>query len=330
MSNTLPTVIAQQPVSLHHNRVAYWADRICGQWRDSVEGILETGRSLIEAKKEFDESSSLAPGYMSQLLGRKGHPQILPFVYTAAYRIMKVSQDERIVQYTAQLPPSWETLALITRLTNEQFVELLEAGRIKPDLKQSEICKFRRIAKVKADEARVLGLQPREGKFRTLVVDIPWKSDTNWLGRSAPKYAQMSREEVLALPVASWADDNCHLYLCTTRGDLPLAFECMAAYGFDYKDILTWVKPPPFGLGKYFRGSTELCLFDIRGSIETRSNSIPTHFEAPRGEHSEKPEKFYEIVREASYPPYGEAFQRKARPDFVNLFVAADYAEAAE
>jgi hypothetical protein len=38
------------------------------------------------------------------------------------------------------------------------------------------------------------------------------------------------------------------------------------------------------------------------------------------GEHSEKPEAFYEIVRAASYPPYGEAFQRQARPDFESLF----------
>ena len=42
--------------------------------------------------------------------------------------------------------------------------------------------------------------------------------------------------------------------------------------------------------------------------------------EAPRGEHSAKPEAFYEIVRTASYPPYGEAFQRQARPDFESLF----------
>jgi hypothetical protein len=30
-------------------------------------------------------------------------------------------------------------------------------------------------------------------------------------------------------------------------------------------------------------------------------------------------------VREASYPPYGEAFQRKPRADFVNLFVEQSY-----
>jgi N6-adenosine-specific RNA methylase IME4 len=173
------------------------------------------------------------------------------------------------------------------------------------------------------DEARVLGLQPREGKFRTLVVDVPWAYDTDWLGRGAPQYALMGREESLALPVAQWAEDDCHLYLWATNANLPLAVECMRVWGFEHKSVLTWVKPAPFGLGKYFRGSTELCLFGIRGSVITRSTSIATHFEAPRGEHSEKPERFYEIVREASYPPYGEAFQRKVRPDFVNLFVEA-------
>jgi hypothetical protein len=61
-------------------------------------------------------------------------------------------------------------------------------------------------------------------------------------------------------------------------------------------------------------------LFGVRGHLMTRSTSTATHFEAPLGEHSEKPERFYEIVREASYPPYGEAFQRQARPDFQSLF----------
>jgi ParB/RepB/Spo0J family partition protein len=173
------------------------------------------------------------------------------------------------------------------------------------------------------DEARVLGLQPRVGKSRTLVIDVPWEYDNDWLGRGAPQYALMKRDEALALPVASWAEDDSHIYVWATNANLPLAVECMAAWGFVHKAVLTWVKPAPFGLGKYFRGSTEHVLFGVRGSLMTRSTSIATHFEAPRGEHSEKPERFYEIVRAASYPPFGEAFQRKARPDFVNLFEPA-------
>jgi N6-adenosine-specific RNA methylase IME4 len=52
----------------------------------------------------------------------------------------------------------------------------------------------------------------------------------------------------------------------------------------------------------YFRNSTEHVLFGVRGHLRTRVDNIPTHFEAPRLEHSEKPERFYEIVRAASYP----------------------------
>jgi N6-adenosine-specific RNA methylase IME4 len=172
------------------------------------------------------------------------------------------------------------------------------------------------------DEQRVWSLKPAAGKFRTLVLDPPWEYDTDFLGRGAPQYALMGREELLALPVASWAEDDAHLYLWATNGNLPMAVECMAAWGFQHKSVLTWVKPR-FGLGVFFRGSTEHCLFGVHGKLATRSTSIATHFEAPVGEHSEKPERFYEIVREASYLPAGEAFQRKAREGFVNLYTEA-------
>jgi N6-adenosine-specific RNA methylase IME4 len=141
--------------------------------------------------------------------------------------------------------------------------------------------------------------------------------DIDFVGRGAPQYALMTRAEALALPAASWAEDNCHLYLWITNANLPLAIECMAAWGFTHKSVLTWVKPR-IGVGAFFRNSTEHVLFGVRGQLMTRSTSIATHFEAPVGEHSEKPEKFYEIVRAASYPPYGEAFQPKTREDFTS------------
>jgi N6-adenosine-specific RNA methylase IME4 len=129
----------------------------------------------------------------------------------------------------------------------------------------------------------------------------------------------MSQQDILALPVGSWAEDNCHLYLWTTNAMLPLEVECMAAWGFDYKTALTWVKPH-FGLGVHFRNQTEHCLVGIRGRLATRRDDISTVFEAPVGEHSEKPEIFYDLVRKASYLPAGEAFQHKPRDGFVNLF----------
>ena len=129
----------------------------------------------------------------------------------------------------------------------------------------------------------------------------------------------MSREELLALPVPGWADDKCHLYLWTTSSFMPRAVELMAHWGFQHKAVLTWVKPK-WGLGNYFRNQTEHVLFGIRGALLTRVDDISTYFEAPVGEHSAKPEVFYDIVRRASYPPYGEAFQRQPRAGFNNLF----------
>jgi hypothetical protein len=63
-------------------------------------------------------------------------------------------------------------------------------------------------------------------------------------------------------------------------------------------------------------------IFATLGETTTRhaAASLLTHFMASRATHSEKPEAFYDIVRAASYPPFGEANQREPRPDFANLF----------
>jgi N6-adenosine-specific RNA methylase IME4 len=182
-----------------------------------------------------------------------------------------------------------------------------------------------RLAKVAADEQRVLQLQPKPGKFRTIILDPAWEYE--WLsiaGRAKPGYAMQTHQELLALDVKAWADTDagCHLYLWTTNNFMGRACELVAHWGFQHRILITWIKPPPFGLGSYFRNSTEHVLFATLGDTTTRpaAASIPTHFEAPRGEHSEKPEQFYEIVRAASYPPYGEGNQREPRQDFANLF----------
>jgi N6-adenosine-specific RNA methylase IME4 len=198
-----------------------------------------------------------------------------------------------------------------------------------------ETGKLARIAKVTADEERVLNLVPVQGKFRTLVIDPAW--DYDWLslaGRARPGYAMQSIESLRELDVRAWADEDegCHLYCWTTNNFSNEAHKLVEHWGFQHRTVLTWIKPPPFGLGSYYRNSTEQVLFATLGETTTRhaAASIPTHFEAPRGEHSEKPEKFYEIVRAASYPPYGEANQREGRPDFVNLFELRESDEAAE
>jgi N6-adenosine-specific RNA methylase IME4 len=191
-------------------------------------------------------------------------------------------------------------------------------------MKRNEASAETRAEKKAGDEQRISSIVPAVGKFRTLVIDPPW--DYEWLsiaGRAAPGYATMTHDELLSLDVAAWVDaEFCHLYLWTTNNFLTRAVDLMQQWGFQHKTVLTWVKPR-WGLGSYFRNSTEQVLFGTTGTQNTRTGDIGTHFEAPMGEHSEKPEKFYDIVRRASFPPYGEAFQRKERDGFKNLYEPA-------
>jgi N6-adenosine-specific RNA methylase IME4 len=186
------------------------------------------------------------------------------------------------------------------------------------------------------DEERVAKLAPRRGRFRTLLIDAPWEEEAPALSPSAIErsvpYATMSVAEIRALPVPDWAEEDCHLYLCVKNNGVAVGIKLIEHWGFQYVTVLNWRKPD-IGLGRYFRNQSEKILFAVRGRLMTKAaaQAIATDFDAPAGEHSEKPERLYEIIRAASYAPYGEAFQRLARPDFVNLYQpAAPALQAAE
>ena len=221
-------------------------------------------------------------------------------------------------------------VAGVSGRTYEKAKAVVEAAEQDPERFDDLVEEMTRTRKVngayrkmrqRQDEHRVMDLRPVEGRHRTLIIDPPW--DYEWLslaGRAAPGYATMSHDELLALPVADWADEDfCHLYLWTTNNFMTRAVDLMEAWGFQHRTVLTWVKPR-WGLGSYFRNSTEHVLFGTCGSTNTRVGNIATHFEAPVGEHSAKPDVFYDIVRLASYPTYGEAFQRVERDGITNLF----------
>ncbi len=160
-------------------------------------------------------------------------------------------------------------------------------------------------------DADRVSLKPVHGKFRTIVIDPAWRFPGNHRGR--PDYATMSHEQLMALPVLNWVDAESHLYLWATNATLPQALELMSHWGFQYKNVLTWMKPG-LGLGAYFRTTTEQALFGVRGTLLTRPpHDIPTHFYAPRARHSEKPEEFYRLVQRASFGPFLEVFARKKR-----------------
>ena len=170
---------------------------------------------------------------------------------------------------------------------------------------------------------------PAAGTYQTILADPPWnEAGGGQIKRGADRhYPLMKTREIAALPVVSWAAENAHLYLWVTNNFLPDGLIVMAAWGFRYVTKVTWFKDR-IGLGQYYRGRTEDCLFGVRGRLPYRTRPDGkraqgvTGFEEPelqdfaaaRGEHSVKPEQLRKMAESVSPDPYLEMFARRAAP----------------
>jgi N6-adenosine-specific RNA methylase IME4 len=159
-------------------------------------------------------------------------------------------------------------------------------------------------------------------KYHTIYADPPWlERGGGKIKRGADKhYALMKTKDIAALPVAEIAEDDCHLYLWTTNNFLPDALEVIKAWGFRYVTTITWMKDR-MGLGQYFRGITEHCLFAVKGKfpykiLDGKRQQGVTGFYAPKTKHSEKPEQMRRMIEKVSYGPYIELFARREVQDW--------------
>lgn len=176
------------------------------------------------------------------------------------------------------------------------------------------------------------------GRYRTIVVDPPWAYQDLWdhylsyskasgqdkaIDRralqplhyrrgAAANYTTLSLEDLAALPISKWVDDDAHLYLWTTNAFMVEAHNLAVAWDFKVKTILTWVKPR-LGMGTYYRNNTEHVLFAVKGSLKTLRKDCRTAFEGAQGRHSEKPQAFYDMVETMSPGPYLDVFARRQR-----------------
>lgn len=155
-------------------------------------------------------------------------------------------------------------------------------------------------------------------KYKTIYADPPWITERGGgkIKRGADKHYQlMKTENIVNLPIDEIADVNCHLYLWVTNKSLPLGLEVMKAWGFEYITAITWVKDR-IGLGQYYRGMTEHCLFGRKGMlpyklIDGKRAQGRTVIIEPKSEHSRKPKTMREMIEKVSYAPRIELFARE-------------------
>ncbi len=161
--------------------------------------------------------------------------------------------------------------------------------------------------------------------YKTVVIDPPWpQRGGGKIVRGAQKhYPLMDVPSIICAITQSprWNDinENAHMYLWTTNNQLPDALKVMEALGFRYITNVCWTKNQ-IGLGQYFRGKHELCLFGTRGrgvAVRTDDRTIPSVLEARKTIHSKKPDSFYRMVEQRSIGPYLDLFAREHRPGWT-------------
>lgn len=155
--------------------------------------------------------------------------------------------------------------------------------------------------------------------YRTIYADPPWmERGSGQIVRGAQRhYPLMATDAICDLPIAMLAGSDAHLYLWVTNNFLPDGLRVCRAWGFRYITMITWAKDR-MGLGQYFRGQTEHCIFAVRGNLPYRIREDgkraqgTTLIAAPRTEHSQKPQEMRRFIEIVSYEPRLELFARES------------------
>jgi N6-adenosine-specific RNA methylase IME4 len=246
-------------------------------------------------------------------------------VYGERKALFKEGQPLADMNFQTVMDYGWVAKAVTTSFRNEvlSFAHHRHVASLAPDLQRewleraiegedgkpwssnqlkagiARAAAFARTKKIEFDAASL-------GKFVVLYADPPWRYENPPMGGSNRSienhYPTMDLDEICALPVGEIAHDNAVLFMWATSPKLAECMQVLAAWGFNYRTDMVWVKDK-IGMGYHVREKHESLLIAKRGelpppAVEARPASV---VEAPRLEHSAKPVIFYDII-DTMYP----------------------------
>ena len=164
-------------------------------------------------------------------------------------------------------------------------------------------------------------------KYTTVLADPPWQF-TNRTGKMAPehkrlnRYSTLSLDEIKSLPVSDVCTEKAHLYLWIPNALIQEGLDTMREWGFQYKSNIVWQKirkdgePDGRGVGFYFRNTTEIILFGVKGkgfrTLQPGRSQVNV-IKSRKREHSRKPDEQYKLIESCSPGKYLELFGRGGR-----------------
>ena len=134
-------------------------------------------------------------------------------------------------------------------------------------------------------------------KYQIILADPPWSySDQGCQGTMANHYKGMKLEDICSLPIKNITDKNCVLFIWVTFPMLKEGLKVIENWGFNYKTIaFNWIKKNKsdcgffFGLGRWTRGNSEVCLLATKGKPHRVNKAIGQLVFEPLTKHSRKP-----------------------------------------
>jgi N6-adenosine-specific RNA methylase IME4 len=217
----------------------------------------------------------------------------------------------------------------LDELSDEKTAEIIE--RLKSEGKgvtpNAVLAKSRQEAKQEKKHAVKAAVFSADGPFDVVVIDPPWKMEKIDRdvrpNQDAFDYPTMSYEEIEAFcreTLAPKLADDCHLFMWTTQKYLPDALELVRLVGFRYVLTMVWHKAggfQPIDLPQY---NCEFIIYARQGSpLFVDTKQFNCCFEAPRREHSRKPDFFYDTVRRVTGGSRIDVFSREPREGFAQF-----------
>lgn len=167
-----------------------------------------------------------------------------------------------------------------------------------------EAKKVKRAEIEQATAAKIVALPVK--KYGVIYADPEWKfkafSEETTNHGPQDHYSVSETEDIAKRDIQSIAHSDCVLFLWATVPMLPDALKVMEAWGFQYKSQMVWVKDRA-GTGYWTRNKHEILLIGTKGkpTCPAPGENPESVVVAPVGSHSEKPERFAEII-ECLYP----------------------------
>jgi N6-adenosine-specific RNA methylase IME4 len=249
---------------------------------------LNAGQRGILAARLLAVEHRLAQGRRRQRANLKQHAEVATLP----------PRDERIREELARTAAIGERSAQDV-LTVTQHAPELEEAVLLGEVSVASAARRVRRERVRASVGDAPPLP--DGPFELIYADPPWQLG-NQDAEYAPEnyYPTLPLAEIKALPVP--AAERAVLFLWAVTSHLPQALEVLAAWSFEYRSHLVWVKDW-IGLGVWVRHRHELLLIGRRGGHPPPDNTVRVDsvLEAKRGRHSEKPQSVYALL-ERMYP----------------------------